>query len=81
MSTEHSREEISEVVPAPKQPRHPPVCSHCGGDDITKGLKLDLMAVVGEVGIKYETGRFLGLPMVGNEPLCLDVWCPSGKPA
>jgi hypothetical protein len=74
MSTEPSREEITEAVPVPKPHRHRPACSHCEGDDVTKGLKLGRAVEVGDVGIKYEsTGRFLGIALLGNEPLYLDV--------
>jgi hypothetical protein len=74
MSTDPSPEEIPEVVPVPEPRRPRPVCAHCGGDDITTGLKLGLTAEVGDVGIKYEaTGRFLGMALLGNEPLRLDV--------
>ena len=70
MSAEHSSEEIPEVLPVEKRPRHRPVCSHCGSDDVARGLKLGLAAEVGEVGIKYEaTGKFLGMALAGNEPL------------
>ena len=74
MSTEPSREEIPEVIPVAEPKRHQPVCSHCFGTDIITGLKLGLTAEVGNVGIKYEaTGRFLGMALLGNEPLRVEV--------
>jgi hypothetical protein len=74
MSNEPASDGIPEVIPIP-EPRHPrPVCPHCGSDDITKALKLGLTAQVGQVGIKYEaTGRFLGMALLGTEPLHVDV--------
>jgi hypothetical protein len=59
----------------PVPTRHPrSVCTHCGGDDITRSLTLGLTAEVGGVGIKYEaSGKFLGMALVGNEPLHLDL--------
>jgi hypothetical protein len=75
MSTDPSPEQMPETVRVPEQRRHRPACPHCGGGDITKGLKLDLSAgVAGEVGIEYRaTGKFLGMALLGNEPLHLDV--------
>ena len=74
MSTDPSPDEFPEVIPVPEQQPHRPVCSHRGGDDIIQGLKLGLTGEVGDVGIKYEaTGRFLGMALLGHEPLRLDV--------
>ncbi len=74
MNTEPAGDEIPEVIPIPEPRRPRPVCPHCGSGDITKALKLGLTAQVGQVGIKYEaTGRFLGMALLGTEPLHVDV--------
>jgi hypothetical protein len=74
MSNEPSPDDIPEVLPVPEPPRHRPACSHCGGDDITKSLKLSLAAEARELGIHYEaTGKFLGISLLGIEPLHIDV--------
>jgi hypothetical protein len=77
MSTERSPEEIPDAIPVSEQ-RHPrAACPHCGGDDLSRGLKLGLSNEVGEVGIKYHaTGKFLGMSLLGNEPLHVD-FCNS----
>jgi hypothetical protein len=74
MSSEHSPEEIPEVIPVPEPPRHRRVCPHCGSDDIATGLKIGQTADAAEIGVTYEaTGRFLGVAFLGNEPLRLDL--------
>jgi hypothetical protein len=74
MSTDRSREKIRKGVPVPEPRRQRPACPHCGGDDVTQGLKLNVAAGVEEVGIRYQaTGKFLGIALLGNEPLLVDV--------
>jgi hypothetical protein len=78
MSAEHTPEEIPTAIPVSER-RSWPACPHCGSDDITKGMKLGLTATAGDVGINYHaTGKFLGVSLLGNEPLLVDLCMACG---
>ncbi len=44
-------------------------CSYCGSEDITKELTLGLSKHIDQVGVQFETGKFLGIGLPGTEPL------------
>jgi hypothetical protein len=70
MSNEHSREDPPEVLPTEEPPRRRLTCWYCGSEDLSRGLQLGLPGEAGSVGVTFEaTGKFLGLSLLGNEPL------------
>jgi hypothetical protein len=74
MDPEPSSEEIPEALPVSEGRRPRAVCAHCGSHDMSRGLTLGLSAEVGQVGVKYEaTGQFLGMALLGTEPLRMDL--------
>jgi hypothetical protein len=70
MSDQDQRDEVPEALPVDQPQPKRLTCWYCGSYDLTRGLKLGLTAEAGEVGIKFEaTGKFLGVCLLGNEPL------------
>jgi hypothetical protein len=70
MSDERPREDPPEALPADEPPRHRLTCWYCGSDDLSKGLQLGLPGEAGSVGVTFEaTGKFLGMALLGHEPL------------
>jgi hypothetical protein len=70
MSDEYSPEDPPEVLPVAEPQRRRLTCWYCGSDDLSRGLKLGMQAETRAVGVSFEaTGKFLGMSLLGNEPL------------
>ena len=79
MDSEQLPEEIPEVIPVPKRHRPRRVCPHCGGDDITKGLRLFGSTGGQDIGIKCAAGGILGILAFDAEPLRVDLCNSCGS--
>jgi hypothetical protein len=79
MSAENRPDQVLDAIPVGGQPPVRYTCSHCGSNEIRKGMKLGLSGESGEVGCRYhKTGKFLGMSLLGLEPLLVDVCMDCG---
>lgn len=61
-----------QAAPGHLPPRE--ACPYCGSVQIVRGLRLGQRAEAAEVGVKYEaSGSFLGIVVMGTEPLRVDL--------
>ena len=75
MASKQPSEDIPEVIPVSGKRRRR-VCPHCGSDDIAKGLQLTTAG--GDVGLKVDAGRVLGIRVADAELLRVDLCLACG---